>query len=333
MILPLPNKTDLFCSGYLPFCVVHRRLCAYCYNSSMFQEGIRRHPRSTALVAGAGVILLLCLIWWNFVLQNPTRVWHDMLRNNLTTSSVTKHITGKSGYQSIDQYIRFQLGSTNASDWLVIAKQAQNSNVTTESIGTPNAGYVRYVEINSPRVSNQGKPYDFSSVTNIWGKSTDSTSTLGQLYSQSLLNLNTAPMPPVGNLPYDKRQVILRYIEKQQVLVPNYTTMKRATLNGHRVYVYDVSVKLAPYLLVMQAFAKDLGLHDLDNIDATQYLNAKPVTLQFSVDSKTHLLLKVAYPSAKYSETYENYGLLTPISIPARTIPVEKLQSNLQKLE
>lgn len=299
----------------------------------MLADWVYEYPKRAATIAIAAAIIIFALIWWNFIWQSPANVWQGMLKNNLATTSVTKHIVSKNSSESIDEYVRLDLGGTNASDWLVDVTQAKTSTVRTESIGTPSAGYIRYVGVQTSQKNAQGKDFDFSSITNTWGKSTDKSSSLTQLFSQSLLDLATAPLPPVGNVPADARGKIVSYINKQQVMVPDYKTMTRTHFQGHRVYDYTVAVKLEPYLLVMQAFAKEVGLHDLDDLDATQYANAKPVSLQFTVDSVSHQLVQVSYPTANYSQTYSDYGLMTPITVPIKTISVDALQARFTKLQ
>jgi hypothetical protein len=288
----------------------------------------------TLIFSGVSIVLLVVagLVWWNFVYQSPSRVFEGMLQNNLQTSSVTKHQISTTNGQSAEQYLRLQLGGTNASQWLVTLKQA-GSNVTTESIGTPSAGYIRYVHLATSQTQTNGKPYNFSSILGVWGKTdVKSGGPQAQLFSQSLLDVGTAPIPPIGNLSPDNQQNVLQFMHDQAIFTPDYSTMQRTTLDGRRVYVYSVSVKLAPYLRMMQAFAHDNGLKDLDNINPSDYQTVPPVTLVFMVDTLSHQLRKVSYEAAKFTESYSDYGLTSSIVIPTKTIPVTELQTRLQKL-
>lgn len=291
--------------------------------------------RVVALYIGSAILIIVIAVflWWQFVYQSPRHVFDAMLANNLQTTSVTKQQKQGSGAQSVTQTVRLQLGSTNAADWLVEIKQA-NSNVTTESIGTPKAGYVRYLSASTQQKRSNGQAYDFSKVLNVWGKADnkDSTNVLNQLFGQTMLDIGTAPLPPIGNLSPEARQNVLQFMHDQSVFTADYAHVKTGTVDGRPVYIYPVIIKLEPYLRMMQAFARDSGLHQLDSIDPTQYRTAPAVKMSFKVDRWSHQLRQVQYDAVKFSQTYTDYGLQLPIQLPNHTIPVTKLQSQLQKL-
>jgi len=282
----------------------------------------------------AGGVLLAVIaagaLWWQFAWQNPRRVFEDMLANNLTAASVTKVAGLQGNGQNVQQYTRLQMGGTNAADWLVSATQA-GSSVTTESIGTPTGGFIRYTHIVLPQSDN--RPSIPADVLNVWGRSDGKTDpTLDHLFAQTLLDLSTAPLPPIGNLPAAQRANILAYIGDEKVFTPDYAKITREVVDGRRVYTYSVSVQLGAYVRMMQAFARDLGLADLDSVDASQYATAPPVTLRISVDRASHQLVRIAYPGTAYVQSYTGWGVLTPVAVPAKTIPTTELQNRVESL-
>lgn len=289
---------------------------------------VLRHPRCVF----AGGVLLAAIaagaLWWQLAWQNPRRVFEDMLANNLSTTSVTKVAGLDNAGQSVRQYARLEMGGTNAADWLVSASQA-GSSVTTESIGTPAGGFIRYTHIALPAAAKH--PQSLAGAVNVWGRSDGKTDpTLDHLFAQTLLDLSTAPLPPIGNLPAAQRANILAYIRDEKIFTPDYTNVKRAVVDGRRVYTYSVSVQLGAYVRMMQAFAHDLGLSDLDSVDPGQYATAPPVTLSVSVDRASHQLVAITYPGTAYAQSYTDWGVLTPVAIPARTITTTELQRRIQ---
>jgi hypothetical protein len=296
---------------------------------------LRLQQYTRALYIGSGIILLIiaAFLWWQFVYQNPKHVFSAMLANNLQTTSVTRHHKQSGNGQSVDQTVRLQLGSTNAADWLVQVKQS-NSHVTTESIGTPETGYVRYLSAATTQKHSNGQNYDFSKLLNMWGKADpkDSKNVLNQLFSQTLIDVGTAPLPPIGNLQPEDRQDVLEFMHDQSVFKTDYKKVKTGTVDGLPVYIYPVTVKLEPYLRMMQGFARDCGMHQLDSVDPAQFRTAPAIKMTFKVDSWSHQLREVDYPSAKFTQTYTDYGLTLPIQVPEHSISVTELQSKLQKL-
>ena len=295
-------------------------------------EKIIRYPRSGTAITVAVVLACGSLAWWFLIWQNPRHAFEDMLAGNLSTASMTKHASAGTANQGVDQLVRLEMGSTNAADWLVTAKQT-GALVSTESIGTPSSGYIRYTQIASSQKTGAGKLFDFSSVLNKWGKSDGKTDTsLNDLFAQTLFDISSAPVPPIGNLPADERENILQYIRGEDVFTPDYAKVKHETVNGRAAYTYSVSVKLGAYVRMMQAFAHDLGQTSLDSIDPSQYSTVPPIVVSMSVDRISHQLLRVAYASSGFSQTYSDWGLLTPIAVPKSYITTTDLQARIQAL-
>jgi hypothetical protein len=279
------------------------------------------------------LIVFIGLVWWNVAWQNPRRVFEDMLANNLATRSVTKHASANGNGQGVDQYVRLEMGGTNAADWLVTANHVSSS-VTTESLGTPTSAYIRYTHIETQQKSKSGKPYDFRSVLNVWGKGDGKADpSLGQLFDQSLLDIASAPLPPIANLPASEQHTVLGYMRDEHIFTPSYNNVKRETVNGRGVYTYQVSVSLGAYVRLMQAFAHDLGLNILDTIDPSQYSTVPPVVLSVSVDRASHQLVKVSYPGSGFSQSYADWGLALPIAIPHTSISTTELQKRIQSIQ
>jgi hypothetical protein len=285
-----------------------------------------RHPWRVATIFLAVLVVGGGLIWWQAVWQSPEQIFADMLVNNLATTSVTRTVNAGNKTQSIDQTIRLQMGSTNASDWLVAARQT-GASVTTESIGTPSAGFVRYVSIGSK----SDHQLDDSGLLNQWGKDDGRTNTgLTQLFAETILDVTNAPAPPIGNVPADKRAELLAFIADDKVFVPNYAGVKHEAIAGRSVDTYSVAVNLAAYVQLMKLFAHDLGLSRLDAIDPNQYVGMAPVTVVMSVDTLSHQLARVSYASSGFTQSYADWGLQPAITLPTKFITTTELQKRLE---
>lgn len=293
-----------------------------------FIDSILRNLWRSVAIAIAVLIVLLGLLWWDFVWQSPQRVFNDMLSNNLTTTSVTKHLIVSNSTQSVDQYVRLEMGSTNTSEWLVTATQS-NTSVTSDSIGTPTTGYIRYTQIAA-----QKNVANFNKVINIWAKADGKTDpSLSQLFSQSLLDISSAPIPPIGNVSYSERQALVSYMQNQGVFSNIYSKVTSQTIEGHGVYTYHVLVHLGPYVRLMQSFAHALGINSLNSINPDQYSTVAPVSLTLSVDKVSHELVLVTYPISGFEQSYSDWGLLTSITLPHQAITTTALQDQIQSLK
>lgn len=281
---------------------------------------------AVVILIGLGGLLL----WWHFVWQSPERVFEDMLANNLSTPSVTENLSVDVNGQSLQQTARLSMGSLNAADWVVVAKQ-NGSTVATENIGTATTGYIRYTKIVAGPGAKQFK--NTASVLNVWGKYDGKTDTsLAGIYSQTLFDITNAPVPPISNLPSDQRENLLAYNRDEKVFTPDYTKVKHEVIAGHEVDTFTVAVQLGAYIRLMQGFAHDLGMTNLDQLDPSQYSTVAPVEMTMSVDVSSHQLVRVAYASSGFSQTYSDWGVLSPVSLPAKTITTTELQDRLQTL-
>ncbi len=278
------------------------------------------------------LVITSIFVWWNFIYQSPRNVFWGAMENNLQTSSVTKHTSVTQNGQGLDQYIRLQLGSTNAAQWLVTLKQI-NSNVVTESIGTPTTGYVRYVKADTSQKRTDGTAYDFNNVINVWAKAdASSEQTLKQLFSQTVLDIGTVPTPPIANLPKEQRDNLLQFMKDQKVFAPDIKTMQRKKIDGREVCIYDVEVNLSAYLRMMQSFARNIGLKDLESADPTQFQSEAPIKMKLTIDAAGRYLNDLNYSDQNFKQEYSGYGIVKPVIIPNKTISVTELQSRLQSL-
>ena len=295
-------------------------------------EKVFLYPRRSAVLFAVVLVAGIMLGWWFIVWQNPRRVFEDMLASNLATTSVTEEAHAANNGQSVEQYARLQMGGGNAAHWLVSAKQSGVS-VTTESIATPTVGYIRYTNIVVGQQAATAGTKSLANVLNVWAKADGVTDTaLNQLFSQTLLNINNAPLPPIGNLPYAQQQNILAYMRDQKIFVPDYRKVVAQTMNGRPVYTYQVSVPLGAYIRMMQAFAHDLGLKTLDTLDPNQYSTVQPLTVTMSVDRLSHQLVRVGYGGTGYVQNYVDWGLMTPITLPHASVTTTTLQNRINTL-
>jgi len=295
-------------------------------------ETIFIYPRRSAAIAALVIVLGGGLLWWQFIWQSPQHVFQDMLINNLETPSVTKQASATNQGQTISQVVQQQMGGTNVADWVVDVRQGDSA-VDTESLGTPQTGFIRYTNIATAQRKANSQSYDFSGLLNVWGKSDGKTDTsLNQLFGQTLLDVSSAPLPPIGNLPDNERMDILNDIRNGKIFSPNYGSVKREVVDGHAVYTYAMSVPLPAYLSMMQRFARDLGLKSLDTVDPSQYISIAPIPITLSVDRASHQLVRAAYEKSGFTQTYGGWGIIAPIQIPHTTVTTTDLQGRIQAI-
>lgn len=286
-------------------------------------------------LASISIIILLIagtLGWYRLYYTNPSEVFSRMLHNSLSTPGVTKVVSQSDTDQQLDQRAQLVTTPTQRVRSTVILRQGAGGDtlITTESIGTTHADYVRYADLKTNQKTAEGKDFNFAAILNIWGKadSNDTTSGGAQLYNQTVLGV-----VPVGNLDATLRQQLLNQIINDNVYTVNYATIKKTKQAGRPVYSYDVSVMPVAYVSMLKAYARDIGLKQLEPVDPNQYAGSAPLKFNFNIDVWSGALTQITYKDSKRTEKFSSYGVHPQIELPTKTVPIEQLQSKLQEIQ
>jgi hypothetical protein len=285
-------------------------------------------------VAAFLLIVILSALWCTKAHNSPKNVFWGMLDNNLATQSVTRHNLQSGQGQSLDQYSRLLLGSENAVQTVETRKQsdgAATSTIVHEIIGTPTVDYARFSSINTGAKGADGKPLDYSSVINVWGKTDDPKS--GQPLTAQKFNQAVLGTVPFASFTSGQRQQLLDLIQTKNVYNVDFKKVTTKRESGKTAYVYQVQINPQPYFGMLQQFVKMLGITDVSGLDPSRYQGVEPLKVEFTVAKTSRQLLKIHYSSTNQDELYTSYGLTSKIDLPAKTIPVSELENRIQNLQ
>ena len=312
------------------------KLLACWYNRSMSvsKPGVFNSNKTILVIVLAAVVILAGsgYLWWKNVAMSPNNVFWGMIDNNLSTASITRHIVQTSSDKSIDQYIREQFGSVNATQGNVALSQIDSTGksiINSQTIGTPTNDYSRYVGITTPKKTAKGQTLNTSSVLGIWGKSSDvkaGQTPNAQYFQQSVLTL-----VPYGNFTLAQRQNLVEQIHNKNVYEFTASDVKSSTVNGRPAYVYSVNINPSAYIELMLVYAKELGLGDI-GLDPANYADSPALNTEITVDKMSKQVLQVSYPSTGQAEKVVDQNLEQPISVPENTIPIAELQDRVNKI-
>jgi len=290
-------------------------------------------------VGGFVVIVLLVALWWWQVYLSPSKVFWGMIDSSLTAKSVVLETSQSNGKDSIKETVHMDLGMANRVHSFTELQQGMTK-VKTEIVGTRDADYTRYVQVNSDKKNAAGKPADVSHVLNVWSKSDDQQQTQTQAsghqsFSQAVLGvglpLGSIPVP-IGSLDAGQQKILSTKIRQENVYEPSLGSVKKSFKNGHLRYTFDVKIQTIPYVRMMQLFAKDVGLHELDGVDPNTYQSAQPMSVKLVVDAASRQLVRVNTGDEGYNQTYTAYGLPVQITPPTSFISAAELQKRLAEL-
>lgn len=295
-------------------------------------EAVTR-SRGVQLLFIAGVLALLITgyLWCRLVINSPRNVFNTMLENSLSTSSVAKRTLQESGAQTLDQTSAVQSGANKIAHSVTTLSQKSidTATVKTESIGTPISDYVRYTDIQTSQTKENGEPLDFGDVLGYWGRSSGGDGTTsGELYGETVLGI-----VPFGYLPQARRQEVMNLIREKKVYDVDYSSVKRETRNGRPVYTYKVEVAPENYVEMLKAFARAVGLNQLEAFDSSSFKQAPKLEFSMTVDVWSKQLVSAEYVNSGRAESYLSFGAKVPLGVPDKSISVEELQSRLQSVQ
>lgn len=288
------------------------------------------------LTVGGGLVLfaLAGVFWWRQIYLDPNRAFWGMINTSLSSPGVTKQVIQKTADNDMDQIVQLNFGSQNTA-WARTTLSQKNptgsakSTVQTETIGTLQADYARYVSIDDSTKKPDGKKADFSKIVGIWGKNeAASGSKGGRFLSESLLNI-----VPMANLTGSKRRELVSMMQKKHVYNYDAAKVETSTVHGRRRYTYHIKLRPGDYVQILQTFAKDIGLGEVDGLSPEAYQNAPETAVDITVDAISRQLVSVNYDQGQQrTELYRGYGATSGQPLPAHTISLAELQDRLQKL-
>ncbi len=269
--------------------------------------------------------------WWQLVYTHPTSVFDRMLATSLTTPSVAKTVNQTDESQILEQTSMLVTTPGQIARSISTLQQVDDTDtqIVTESIGSPTVDYVRYNEIKTSQKNSEGKDFDFSSVVGIWGKATDEQGGGNvQQFNQTVLGV-----VPIANLPQAQRSQLLDQIRDDKVFQFDSDAVKRQRINGRMVYSYEVSVDPVAYVKMLKTFASSLGMTQLEQVDPSQYAGSPALGFVFEIDVLSGQIRKITYESTDRTETNNSFGAIVRIEEPTSSIGVEELQAKLQQAQ
>ncbi len=312
-----------------------------CYNTSMSIPSLKtlfKKPVTWLYVAGVVIIVAAGGFWWARQCYDPENVFRGMLTQSLQTRGVTIQSKEDQTGASMHQTMQYSLGANNIARSYTVIEQGK-TRVVTEVVGTTDATYNRYISVKTDQKNAAGKPLDVSKVVGVWAKTKidpKNQQASPPLLSQAIFGFGTpiggSPVP-IGNLSPDARDRLLAQMDREKVYKITFKNVKKQTVNGRKQYTYDVRIAADAYVSMMKSFAKSLGLHDLDDIDAGQYRTAEPLHMSLVVDVASRHMVKVSMAEAPdATQSYSGYDVPVSAGVPRSYISAEELQKRLSDL-
>lgn len=293
---------------------------------------LKKPSKQAGMIWGAAILAVVLFgvsgyFWWTRIFTDADRVFADMLANNLSSSSVTRRVVQQDQSSSIDQtvFLSFRAPEVVSQTRTVLSEKGptrQTTTVTTETIGTKNDDFVRYVSAEGAETLSVAGNLD--EVLGVWGQ----RSADGELGDAvNFLNEAAFSVVPFGSLPKDQRSELLDFIEEKRVY--EYTQADRAFVDGRYSYAYVVSIDPVALVETLAKYAEITGIGDSSQLNPASYEGAAPVNLRMTVDILSRQLRSIEYLATGRTETIESRGIYHEIVFPEQAIPFQELQNRL----
>ena len=287
----------------------------------------------------AGSVLLLSTagaVWWTRVQTDPERVFWGMLEQSLRTNGVTVQSSQDDFGANVTYTLQYSLGGNNLAQSMTRVEQ-QGTKLTTEVIGTPDADYTRYVDIETDETNEAGDPIDVSAIENVWAKTEHTDGTSGLIGQAALgLNLPLGALPvPIANLPAEQRESLLDQMRRENIYQVSYDNVSRQrSEDGRLLHVYNAQIQAILYASLMKQFGEYAGLQELVDLDPNTHSGAPPLEVEMTVDVRSRQLVDVRMASSggMYHQTYSGYDIPVQVQRPNDTVSGSELQHRLQEL-
>jgi hypothetical protein len=284
-------------------------------------------------IIGAIIIALILIgfsgwLWWTKILINPDRVLDDALAKSLQINSVSRTVTQGDANSNVNQtaYLSFfapTITAESTSKLTQKASQRKDVSVTTQTIGTNQADYVRYASVDG--AENLPGAEVFQKVVGTWAKREENSAAKDSL---TFLNESLFSIVVFGNIDNDARAHLLKMMSDKKLY--HYTSVSRTVDNYRPVFVYDMTIKPADLIDVLAEYAKITGAVKADQFNAADYVNAPAIPIKLTIDIASRNVLKIDYASTARTEVYSGHNLYRQINFPTDTISVDELQKRLQ---
>lgn len=274
------------------------------------------------LAVGVVLFVVSAFLWWHAIYMNPKNVFNGMIDNNFATTGYTRETkSDQSGLKS-QEIAQIQTGGVNTVETRTSLERGDEK-VVTEAIGTEKNDFVRYTKIETTQKDSKGKAMDFSEVINVWSK--NESGGLGSNFQQLLLGI-----VPIGNVSPETRGELKKFMHEHTVFAVDYDSVKKETVDGRKVYTYEVQLLPQTYVELLKIYGNAVGLStQVADLDPKNYADAEPTDLVITVDATSRTLTHIKYPEANREESYSGFGITKPVALPKETITGAELQKRL----
>lgn len=288
-----------------------------------------RLARAIVLIVVVTTASIGAAVWNLRVHQAAPAVFWDALAAGMTMPGITCTIKDGVDVNSSVQIAALDLASKTNLRLTTTLKQA-GSQVTTDSIETKAAEYVRYTQFQTAQKNAAGQSLDFQDILNVWTKQAVQPSAVNRQYDKTAYG---GCIVPLADITDSQKNGFMSELRKAQVFQTNFAASTYKSWFNGPTRSYQVTIQPVPYLTFIKKLASSMGSHIYDDVVTADYTSRQPEQLTFVIQANTHRLLSITNNSTKRTMTFSAYGVRPDTTPPTKTISVDELQQRLTAIK
>lgn len=258
--------------------------------------------------------------------QAADTVFWGSLESTLNLSGITCTVDQQNNDQTRHQAISLDIASKKNARSLTTL-QRNGTTVTTDTISTPDADYVRYVDISAP--GKQSQEAAINKIINVWAKQARSSSVSKTVLEQTALGGCIVPLVQVSP---DMQASLMAELRQGKIFQTDLQASSWHWRWNQPYREYTVTIAPEPYIRFMQKVDSKYGTNALKGLDVASFRSKTPQRLTFQIFANSHRLNAIFFSGTGQTMHFSDYDIVPDTRPPAKTVTAAELQKRLEAI-
>lgn len=300
------------------------------FSKRLVQVDIARLTR-VFFILGIIIALVGSYLWFTRLYLTDERRFWIAIENSMSLPSVTRELqSGGSGNQVVQsQQFFFSPNQVVASRVTFDQISAtESTSVITEGLSFLDTQYSRYTEFSTNQRTQDGAAVDIDSLLGKWEENAVPQEALEQARQAYVSELVTLVI--FGNFDSEYKRSVLERMQQEGVYEINPNSINHDEFEGEDSLIYNVSVKIKPFVELLNDSFEYAGLGDFPPLDPSGYSDdAPPLPAQIIVNKRQNTITGVSFGTRQ--ERYSGHGIIKDVNRPTAEFQSGELEDAVQQ--
>lgn len=261
------------------------------------------------IIAGLVVAVSGSYLWYSRLYMTDERKFWRAIESSMSLPSVTRTLTtGGTGNQVVQkQQFFFNPNMSSASRVTFDQISAtESTSVVTEGISFIDAQYSRYIDFETNQPRPDGTIANLDSVLGEWEENVATGDSIEQARLNYISELVTLVI--FGNFDPEYKRDTIRALQEEGTYEINIRGISQDEIDGESVTIFPISVKLKPYVELLNKSFIQAGYGDFPPLDPINYREDAAIPVTIAVSNKSGAVSGISFGNRQ--EGYSGHGIL-----------------------